>query len=738
MPALHRALRLMAPLLLLPFLLSAVPSNAAPQASSMLDRLRARVDWMAATRSPAPDPALEAPPPELAHRSHGVGALAPGSSASLRMERGATNLPGLIRMVDPRDRTTALDLVRGFLEDRYDDTSSSGIQEEEPLETEPGSEPLSSGTFAYPYSGGDLTGDGLEDVLVAEFDASDHGLAMQALRGSDAREIWRVELGADDGFGFSAGDIDGDGSDDLFFQSLEFLDSSESEECTDSGCVFDYSDRVRIVTGVRSGATGEKLWTKPLEGTLVFHWEDSYTSDATSASYESELRLEATNLFVLPILSGDHDGDGRPDVVLDAVDIEWESSYSADMTGVAAQDIWLVGNEEFRSSDRFATRASLLSGMDGRRLALLVAPKAPSLSFLEPAEDVSGDASPELLWHTWGIPEFSVSCERLVFDQCEVFEGNPHYSLETLDGFTLDRLWETRLDDVWDAYPLLFEFDSSGDGVNDIVIWSVGTSFEDFSIDVVDGRDGSTIWTRRGAEDQFPVASGDYGGHPGKDLIAVALRSSPGAIPFETEGSIVLVRIDGTGGETLFETEHPMPALEGSYNFFYVGLYAGGMADASGDGQDDAFSGSWWVGLTPNDETGEYEIAEARSAYRFESGADGSVLHSADGPTWFDGLPEPDLDGDGLADMSEYHYPLDEDADLRVVMYALSPPSALWERAIPQEEFWETTLWPSGDQDGVPGAEVLYGLNTEQDGHWSSVVASLKGANGAERWRQRR
>jgi hypothetical protein len=199
---------------------------------------------------------------------------------------------------------------------------------------------------------------------------------------------------------------------------------------------------------------------------------------------------------------------------------------------------------------------------------------------------------------------------------------------------------------------------------------------------------------------------------------------------------MIFVRLDGDSGQPLFETEYPFPESTGLYDFTII--YGGSMADASGDGQGDAYLGSFTLHFTEGPEPGQLQLTGADSEYRFESAADGSVLHSAEGAGWFDVWPEPDLDGDGAADMSEWHYPLDDDGEFRAILQTLAPATVLWEQAIPLADAWETTFIPSGDQDGVPGAEVLYGLNSQRDGSWTSLVSSLTGATGAERWRQQR
>lgn len=746
MPVHLRILSRIAPILLLALLVTvASPSTAAE--ASVANLLRERADELVAARSPADSPVLSAAlPSRLPKLTTRPGAIAWTGSGGDPSTRPPSNFAGLIRRnFDPRDRATFLEPTRLFLESRYGSPPNQPESQSEELadeETPPAPGP--SGTTAYPRPGGDLTGDGLEDILVLEFAASDNSGTMVGVRGTDGKELWRVEGPSFDWATTNiVGDLTGDDRDEILTVGNRFLEINENEECNESSCIYDYSDRLMVTVEVRSGATGEPLWQKAYDSTFRFHSEDSFTSDGASGSYDQEVRLRTSNLFVVPLVSGDQNGDGALDVVIDALDYDFDVEYHAEVTGVPSEELWLVGNESLDISDRFATRASIVSGDTGDRLALLAAPRAPALTFLEPGKDVTGDTAPELLWMTWSIPDWAVSCEWIgVISQCDESTTEPEFNLETLDGSTLESVWSKTLEKVFDAYVLQFDFDPSGDGIDDIVIFSIPTHFETFPILAVDGGNGSTIWTRETQEDQFPFIAGEFGGGPGTDLLAVTLRSVPSAEPLQDpfgEGEqlrFVLVRIDGGNGQTLFETTRPVHLPTGSYDFILPFLYAGTMPDADGDGQDDAYTGSLVLGLMEDPETGEWKIAGADSDYSFESGADGSVLAAKQGPGLFEPYPEPDLDGDGAADMSEWHRPLQEGEDYRVLLQTLGPATVLWERSMPEAQAWETTVWPSEDQDGVPGGEVVYGLNTEEEGHWNSVVASLTGSSGSVRWRK--
>lgn len=85
----------------------------------------------------------------------------------------------------------------------------------EPVE----SEPLID-DFAVADRGGDLDGDGLEDVLAFTSDAEDD--VLQARRGTDGGLLWSIALSEDAGaLAFPVGrDLTGDGVDDLLLQYM--------------------------------------------------------------------------------------------------------------------------------------------------------------------------------------------------------------------------------------------------------------------------------------------------------------------------------------------------------------------------------------------------------------------------------------------------------------------------------------------------------------------------------------
>ena len=100
----------------------------------------------------------------------------------------------------------------------------------------------------FPYAPGDLTGDGLADIVMETFDfEEDFGLTYSIVDGSDGSTAWTRETGGLFPFTFT-GDVDADGGQDLIMV----------------GWTFD--ETVGLRAEVWSGADGQEIWSRVVPG----------------------------------------------------------------------------------------------------------------------------------------------------------------------------------------------------------------------------------------------------------------------------------------------------------------------------------------------------------------------------------------------------------------------------------------------------------------------------------------
>ncbi|MGH2693085.1 MAG: hypothetical protein ACRDHM_11405, partial [Actinomycetota bacterium] len=254
---------------------------------------------------------------------------------------------------------------------------------------------------------------------------------------------------------------------------------------------------------------------------------------------------------------------------------------------------------------------------------------------------------------------------------------------------------------------------------------------------LLSGADGTRAWTRsqRASSDfwEFPVLLEDLTGDGVSDLVLGSFMTI--GDPFEGENGAGFARVYGRTGNTISETTHVFPSA-GDASFTGTFSYIGGIEDVDGDARGDVLAGALSAGYNQDPVSGEYELSEVRSAAVFESGPSGTVLYEKSEAEPFTIDAPADVSGDGRIDALEWRYPVEEGGDYGVVVQTLAPTTTLWARTMNEDEFWH--LWVAGDQDGDSGEELLTGRNDLLGGHWSSFVASLKGASGSERWRAER
>lgn len=704
----------------------------------ILTALAAAPGTAAAEGSPAGSGTADVKVPAGALTATSTGGALQVDGSSLRVE------DLILENLDPGDVLTHPDSVRAFIEAtrgislpdlRPDHTAESAapraaVAEDDPPPPPGGTE--ETGTASYPSPAGDLSGDGLDDVLVFDVHKPDHNIHLRALAGTDGHQIWQRPLDAEDAAGMPVGDLSGDGVDDLLLWTFQVHEESEIEDCqTETYCRYQYDASYDWVVGLRSGANGKRLWATRHAGEdhYVSLHEVEGTPPLTYTVHDQETYV-SPNYSVFPYVSGDHDGDGLDDLILESIDID----YLFDNTDDTTADVVHQDTGQIRLHG--GARAHVLRGEDGRVLLTRTAEAGPGVALLQPMDDLVGGPAPELLWEESVLPDNSYSC--VTIESIESCPDEPDYGyeveLDLIDGDTLQSAWHVNIEDIIDGSSLALPEDLTGDGVDDILILALEEQEFPFELRLLSGADGSEVWRReqRPAAHfwEFPVVFEELNGDGVMDVVLGSFMTL--GEPMGSGFAAGFARVDGPTGTTISETIRPFGGV-GDHMFTSTFLYIDGTGDADGDARHDVLAGSMASGYDEDPGSGGLVLGESRSTAVFESGPTGDVIHEKTAAELFTVEAPADLSGDGRVDALEWHYPAVEDGDYGLVVHRLAPTEILWSRTLSEDEFWN--MWAAGDHDGAPGEEVLYGRNDLVNAHWKSVVASLRGSNGSERWR---
>jgi hypothetical protein len=576
-------------------------------------------------------------------------------------------------------------------------------------------EPVATGAVAWPWPAGDLTGDGRSDVLVESWSWSERVYLLQALRGSDGQELWRIESdGWDEVVGWPARtDLTGDGADDLLIWTWSWGDWDSGDECGDGVLVAECTSWFELTytwtLGVRSGSDGALAWSQSFDG--AERWEQ-YSSSGP-LGYEWTHRVEATNALVLPYLSGDHDGDGLDDLVLNVVGGTFESTTSS-------QGLLLAHQSEESERLRATTRASIVTGATGASTAVRTVEDAPRVGHLRPADPDGAD----LLWQTWTAPDRSTSCERLlVVSSCSAQGEAGTAELEMLDGATLSTRWQRPADiDDW-VFPLGADLD--GDGHAELLVER--SSYDEDEDEwrhvgeILSGADGQALWERD--DWWWPWVVGSLDGSPGADLLIASSEYEDG------RATVTAERVDGATGATLFTTAETVEV--GDADDAFVWFWP--LGDGTGDGVTDIGWEAhriWWDEHCTEDEWGGYcwyELERIESRLRAEATSTGATLYTSEPNGYAELWPAGDLDGDGAGEAFEIAW---GDGATSWTAVDLTGGVPLWSMTF---DGW-ARLMPAGDQTGDGGSDVLLQRVGFDEEHFTAKVAGLDGSTAFERW----
>lgn len=539
------------------------------------------------------------------------------------------------------------------------------------------------------FGGGDLDGDGLDDVLSFEIEYPAQGWMpvrqeLLALRGADGVVLWRYDL-EDASFVLALTHVDftGDGIVDplILRDSLSYFGGSVA--CSPYPLCDPQEDPGQLEFewdfAVLDGRKGTAWWG--LDGVT--------TVESTNTAYVAS-QGETTNLAPLPMSSPDLDGDGGDDLVLNI--------YSVRSTSASA----VVGS--IRRLE-YASDMRVLSGATGSEMHRRGHDFASRMEALSPGGNLTGDATDDFVHEVWDFADLRVTT---CTPACA---SNREYTVDVsaVDGGTFEPSWTIRLPDpVLAAWVLPALADLDADGHEDLIVDEFPRSGERLRI----VAQGSTVWM---SDADWVAVVGPIGGAPGADVIQVRWN-----VPQEQEYFALdteIVRTDGASGAVLSNQSFHYDDLNGGESAHVL------STDADGDGTLDL--------LVEATSGGPDDIV---TTVRVESGRTSETLATATMSGWRSLSLPGDATGDGLADIAAIAWG-DASVETSVTMIDAASGQDLWKRS-----FWfGTEAYSFGiewteDQGGSASPLDVVVSRTVYGDRMQSRVEGLEGQDGSTRW----
>lgn len=350
--------------------------------------------------------------------------------------------------------------------------------------------------YSYLEAAGDLDGDGWDDLLevTVAFTEDTYTESLAARSGRDGALLWSNEVTASDGFGFTATapDLDGDGGDELLV--VEFTeDWTWGESCTPVRCTYsdDFGETVRL-TAV-DGDTGARLGSTSHDFRVVFSGADTSVGagDLWAGQYEGSLDFVGALTWLGFV---DPEGDGSHQLLRGAVDSREE--WTGIDAGVGDEETWDAAYGAHTTSS-VTSDVDLTDLTDGSSTTVLA--DEPALVFAAAARLDGADA---IILDAYELDSDDyygcIDSWTLGLYECgstaDLAQEPPTDGTRTLLGADLQPVWEAPAS--WDVLAVYGAAgDVTGDGADDLLEAEI--DWDTFAIvsNVIDGATGATAWS---------------------------------------------------------------------------------------------------------------------------------------------------------------------------------------------------------------------------------------------------
>lgn len=332
---------------------------------------------------------------------------------------------------------------------------------------EPASIPLS---LAFPVA--DMNGDRAADLLILNISTDQQtntpNSEISALSGADGSTIWQRDYSNALAFASSAGDLNGDGQNDVMLNVIIGVMDS-----------LPYSN-----VSALDGSSGMELWSNShlLAATLAYPARD-LTGDNATDLVAHLFGIDSLNGSLVTKISLLNGVDGRElssRIFPGAIALEYPGgNFTDDETQDGLRGVYEIGVD----GDNITTAIEAVDGADRTELWNMT---YAGLAVALPSQDFTGDGLDDLL--TYLISNINTTNTT----------DTGGIELAMIRGTDGMMLWSRSFGS---SLPVAFAGpDLTGDGVRDLIIYSLGDSDEEGGIEVmaVEGDDGVLLWSKSG------------------------------------------------------------------------------------------------------------------------------------------------------------------------------------------------------------------------------------------------